>query len=37
MYQLIGLPPSVICSGRPIEMNKLHILASVAETDFYLF
>jgi hypothetical protein len=26
-YQLNGLPLSIICSGRPIEMDKPHILA----------
>jgi hypothetical protein len=24
-YQLVGLPLSVICSGRPIELDKPHI------------
>jgi hypothetical protein len=26
-YQLIGLSLSVICNGRPMEMNALYILA----------
>jgi hypothetical protein len=33
-YWLIGLPLSVICSRRPIEMDKLKILAETAETGF---
>ncbi len=36
-YQLVGLPLSVICSGRPIELDKPHILALAAETGFLLF
>jgi hypothetical protein len=32
--QLVGLPLSVICSGRPIELDKPHILALAAETVF---
>jgi hypothetical protein len=34
---LVGLPLSVICSGRPIELDKPHILALAAETGFLLF
>jgi hypothetical protein len=33
-YQLVGLPLSVICSGRPIELDKPHVLALAAETGF---
>jgi hypothetical protein len=33
----MGLPLSVICSGRPIELDKPHILALAAETGFLLF
>jgi hypothetical protein len=33
-YQLDGLPISVICSGRRIEMDKPHVLASAAEIFF---
>jgi hypothetical protein len=39
-YQLwirMGFPLSVICSGRPIELDKPHILALAAETGFLLF
>jgi hypothetical protein len=36
-YQLVGLPLSVNCSGRPIELDKPHILALAAETVFLLF
>jgi hypothetical protein len=39
-YQLwisIGFPLSVICCGRPIELDKPHILALAAETGFLLF
>jgi hypothetical protein len=35
--QLIGFPLSVICSGHPIEIDKPHILALVAETSFLPF
>jgi hypothetical protein len=34
LYQLVGFPLSVICSGGLLDMNKPHILASVAETFF---
>jgi hypothetical protein len=40
IYQLwiwMGFPLSVICSGRPIELDKPHILALAAETGFLLF
>jgi hypothetical protein len=33
----MGFPLSVICSGRPIEWDKPHILALAAETGFLLF
>ncbi len=33
-YQLVGLPLSVICNGRPIELDKPHILALDTETGF---
>jgi hypothetical protein len=33
----MGFPLSVICSGRPIELNKPHILALATETGFLLF
>ena len=33
----MGFPLSVICSGRPIELDKPHILALAAETGFLLF
>jgi hypothetical protein len=33
-YQLVSVLPSVMCSRRLIEMDKPHILASAAETDF---
>ncbi len=39
-YQLriwMGFPLSVICSGRPIELDKPLILALAAETGFLLF
>jgi hypothetical protein len=36
-YQLVGLLLSVICSGRPVELDKPHILALAAETGFLLF
>jgi hypothetical protein len=39
-YQLwisMGFPQSIICSGRPIELDKPHILALAAETGFLLF
>ncbi len=36
-YQLVGLPLSVICSGRPIELDKPYILALAAETGFLRF
>jgi hypothetical protein len=34
IYQLVGLLLSVICSGRPNELDKQHILALAAETGF---
>jgi hypothetical protein len=33
----MGFPLSVICCGRPIELDKPHILALAAETDILLF
>ncbi len=33
----MGFPPSVICCGRLIELDKPHILALAAETGFLLF
>jgi hypothetical protein len=33
----MGFPLSVLCSGRPIELDKSHILAFVAETGFLQF
>jgi hypothetical protein len=33
----MGFPLSVICSGRPIELDKPQILALAAETGFLLF
>jgi hypothetical protein len=33
----MGFPLSVICSGRPIELDKPHILVLAAETGFLLF
>jgi hypothetical protein len=33
----MGFPLSVICSGRPVELDKPHILALAAETGFLLF
>ncbi len=33
----MGFPQSVLCSGRPIELDKPHILPLVAETGFLLF
>jgi hypothetical protein len=33
----LGFPLSVICSGRPIELDKLNILALAAETGILLF
>jgi hypothetical protein len=33
----MGFPPSVICCGHPIELDKPHILALAAETGFFLF
>jgi hypothetical protein len=33
----MGFPLLVICSGRPIELDKLHILALATETVFLLF
>jgi hypothetical protein len=33
----MGFLLSVICCGRPIELDKPHILASAAETVFLLF
>jgi hypothetical protein len=33
----MGFPLSVICSGRPIELDKPLILALAAETGFLLF
>jgi hypothetical protein len=33
----MGFPRSVICCGRPIELDKPHILALAAETGFLLF
>jgi hypothetical protein len=33
----MGFPLSVICCGRPIELDKPHILALASETGFLLF
>jgi hypothetical protein len=33
----MGFPLSVLCSGRPIELDKPHILALAAETGFLPF
>jgi hypothetical protein len=33
----MGFPLSVICSGRPIELDKPHILALAAETGVLRF
>jgi hypothetical protein len=33
----MGFPLSVICCGRPIELDKPHVLALAAETGFLLF
>jgi hypothetical protein len=33
----MGFPLSVICSGRPIALDKPHILALATETGFLLF
>jgi hypothetical protein len=33
----MGFPLSVLCNGGPIELDKPHILALVAETSFLLF
>jgi hypothetical protein len=33
----MGFPLSVICSRRPIELDKQHILVLAAETGFLLF
>ncbi len=33
----MGFPLSDICSGRPIELDKPHILALATETGFLLF
>jgi hypothetical protein len=33
----MGFPLSVIFSGRPIELDKPHIMALAAETGFLLF
>jgi hypothetical protein len=33
----MGLPLSVLCSGRPIESDKPHILALATETGILLF
>jgi hypothetical protein len=35
-HQLIGFPLSAICSGRPIELEKPHILAYITKTGFFL-
>jgi hypothetical protein len=35
LYQLIGFSPSVVCGWVLIDMDKPHILAQAAETDFY--
>jgi hypothetical protein len=37
LWILMGFLLSVICSGRPIELDKPHILALAAETGFLLF
>jgi hypothetical protein len=33
----MGFPLSVLCGGRPIELEKPHILALAAETGFLRF
>jgi hypothetical protein len=33
----MGFPLSLNCSGRPIELDKPHIMALAAETGFLLF
>jgi hypothetical protein len=33
----MGFPLSVLCSGRPIELDKPHILALAAEPGFLQF
>jgi hypothetical protein len=33
----MGFPLSVICCGRPVELDKPHILALATETGFLLF
>jgi hypothetical protein len=33
----MGFPLSALCSERPIELDKPHILALAAETGFLLF
>jgi hypothetical protein len=33
----MGFPLSVLCSGRPIELDKPHILAEAAETGILRF
>jgi hypothetical protein len=33
----MGFPLSVLCSGRPTELDKPHSLALAAETGFLLF
>jgi hypothetical protein len=33
----MGFPLSALCSGRPTELDKPHILALAAETGFLLF
>jgi hypothetical protein len=33
----MGFPLSVLCSGRPIELDKPHILAQASETGFLQF
>jgi hypothetical protein len=33
----MGFPLSVLCSGRPIELDKPHILAQATETGFLQF
>ncbi len=37
LWILMGFPLTIICSGRPIELEKPHILALAAETSFLLF
>ncbi len=37
LWILMGFPLSVLCSERPIELDKPHFLAYAAETGFLQF